>query len=93
MLHFDQCDSHKGEFYVAFNASHQPVVVALPERRGHRWEPLVDTSKAAPYDFLSEDLPDKAIAVEQYANFLNANLYPMLSYSSIVLLLRPDAAP
>ncbi|CAA6671175.1 unnamed protein product [Spirodela intermedia] len=75
---FSLRDSVKGEIYVAFNASHLPVTVALPERPGQRWEPLVDTGKAAPYDFL-------------FAHFLDANLYPMLSYSSVILLLHPDS--
>nr|CAD1824754.1 unnamed protein product [Ananas comosus var. bracteatus] len=87
---FSMTDKVKGEIYVAFNANHQPVIVALPERPGYRWDPLVDTSKAAPYDFLSHDLPDRASAIQQYAHFLNSNLYPMLSYSSVILILRPD---
>ncbi|KAA8522692.1 hypothetical protein F0562_009146 [Nyssa sinensis] len=40
-----QIDSKKGELYVAFNTSHLPVTITLPERPGYRWEPLVDTSK------------------------------------------------
>lgn len=80
----------KGEIYVAFNTSHLPVTVALPERSGYRWEPLVDTSKSAPFDFLSTDLPERETAIKQYSHFLDANLYPMLSYSSIILLLSPD---
>lgn len=80
----------KGKIYVAFNASHLPVIISLPERPGYRWEPLVDTSKPVPFDFLSSDLPAKEIAIKQYAPFLDANLYPMLSYSSIILLQLPD---
>ena len=80
----------KREIYIAFNAGHLPVTISLPERPGYRWEPLVDTSKPAPYDFLSSDLPDRETAIKQYAQFLDANLYPILSYSSIILLLSPD---
>ena len=87
-----QRDSVKGEMYVGFNTSHLPVTVTLPERPGYRWEPLVDTSKPAPYDFLTNDLPERDIAIRQYSQFLDANLYPMLSYSSIILLLTPDDA-
>ncbi|KAH9805595.1 isoamylase 1 [Citrus sinensis] len=87
---FTLIDSVKGEIYVAFNASHLPVIISLPKRPGYRWEPLVDTSKPEPFDFLSSDLPAKEIAIKQYAPFLDANLYPMLSYSSIILLLSPD---
>ncbi|GKB46129.1 DNAse I-like superfamily protein [Tanacetum coccineum] len=41
-----QTDSIKGELYIAFNTSHLPVTITLPERPGYRWEPLVDTRKA-----------------------------------------------
>lgn len=85
-----QIDSVKGEIYIAFNASHLPVMITLPERPGFRWEPLVDTSKPAPYDFLSSDVAEREVAVKQYAHFLDANLYPMLNYSSIILLLFPE---
>ncbi|CAH9110410.1 unnamed protein product [Cuscuta europaea] len=87
---FTLVDKVKGEIYAAFNASHLPVTVTLPERVGYRWYPLVDTGKQAPFDFLSDDLPDKKGAIKQYAHFLDANMYPMLSYSSIILLLCPD---
>jgi isoamylase len=85
-----QKDETKGEIYVAFNTSHLPAVVELPERIGHRWEPVVDTAKPAPYDFLTDDLPDRASIVYQFSHFLNSNLYPMLSYSSIILVSCPD---
>ncbi|TYH75297.1 isoamylase 1, chloroplastic isoform X1 [Gossypium raimondii] len=87
---FTLIDSVKGEIYVAFNTSHLPVTITLPDRPGYRWEPLVDTSKPAPFDFLSNEVPERDLAIKQYAHFLDANLYPMLSYSSIVLLLSPD---
>ncbi|KAI3443448.1 hypothetical protein Pfo_000113 [Paulownia fortunei] len=87
---FTLIDSVKGELYIAFNASHVAVTVALPKRPGYRWEPLVDTGKPAPFDFLSDDIPDREIASRQYAHFLDNNLYPMLSYSSIILSLSPD---
>ncbi|KAK7318009.1 hypothetical protein RJT34_02706 [Clitoria ternatea] len=87
---FTMVDSVKGEIYIAFNTSHLPFTITLPERPGYRWEPLVDTSKAAPYDFLTHDIPGRDIAIQQYAHFLDANMYPMLSYSSIILLLTPD---
>ncbi|KAI3967895.1 hypothetical protein MKX01_027078 [Papaver californicum] len=87
---FSLVDSVKGEIYIAFNTSHLPVMVTLPDRQGYRWIPLVDTSKAAPFDFFTDDLAEKDIAIKQYAQFLDANLYPMLSYSSIILLLSPE---
>ncbi|KAK7251474.1 hypothetical protein RIF29_34710 [Crotalaria pallida] len=87
---FTMVDSAKGELYIAFNTSHLPFTITLPERPGYRWEPLVDTSKHAPYDFLTPDLPGRDIAIQQYAQFLDANQYPMLSYSSIILFCTPD---
>ncbi|KAL5699433.1 isoamylase [Ranunculus cassubicifolius] len=87
---FSLIDSVKGEIYIAFNTSHLAVTISLPDRPGYRWEPFVDTSKPAPYDFLSNDVPGKAVAIKQYSHFLDANMYPMLSYSSIILLLAPD---
>ncbi|PWZ20070.1 Isoamylase 1, chloroplastic [Zea mays] len=87
---FTMKDKTKGKIYVAFNTSHLPVVVGLLERSGFRWEPVVDTGKEAPYDFLTDVLPDRAVTVYQFSHFLNSNLYPMLSYSSIILVLRPD---
>ncbi|XP_043712680.1 isoamylase 1, chloroplastic isoform X3 [Telopea speciosissima] len=87
---FSLIDSVHREIYVAFNTSHLPVIVTLPERPGYRWEPLVDTSKPSPFDFLSEDLSERDAAIKQYAHFLDANSYPMLSYSSIILLLSLD---
>lgn len=83
-------DEEKGEIYVAFNASHLPAMLTLPERPGYRWEPLVDTSKPAPFDLLTDDLPEREMALKFHRPFLDYNLYPMLSYSSIVLLLKPD---
>ncbi|KAL9377191.1 hypothetical protein Peur_031311 [Populus x canadensis] len=86
---FTLIDSVKHEIYIAFNASHLPVTITLPERPAYRWEPLVDTGKPAPFDFLSGDLPERDTAMKQYSHFLEANLYPMLSYSSIILVLSP----
>ncbi|GAB4838264.1 Iron-sulfur assembly protein 1 [Ancistrocladus abbreviatus] len=83
-------DKAKGEIYIAFNTSHLPVTVTLPDRPGYRWEPLMDTSKPAPLDFLSDDLLERDTAIKQYQHFLDNNLYPMLSYSSIILLQKPD---
>ncbi|KAK1559139.1 hypothetical protein Q3G72_011084 [Acer saccharum] len=79
-------DAVKREIYMAFNAGHLPVTISLPERPGYRWEPLVDNSKPAPYDFFSGDLLDRETSIKQHAQFLDANLYPILSYSSIILL-------
>lgn len=87
---FTLVDSRYKELYIAFNASHLAKIVALPQRQGFKWEPLVDTSKPWPYDFLSEDLPDRDIAITQYSHFLKSNIYPMSDYSSIILHLIKD---
>jgi isoamylase len=87
---FTLLDMQKKELYVAFNASHLPVMVSLPERPGFKWYPLVDTSKPSPYDFLTDDVPNRAVALAQSSSFLNAHVFPMLNYSSIVLILVPE---
>ncbi|CAN4084915.1 unnamed protein product [Withania somnifera] len=87
---FTLVDKVKGELYVAFNASHLPVTITLPEEPGYRWWPLVDTGKPAPFDILADDVPERETAAKQYSHFLDVNQYPMLSYSSIILLLSPD---
>ncbi|XP_010505692.1 PREDICTED: isoamylase 1, chloroplastic-like [Camelina sativa] len=86
---FSLVDSVKREIYVAFNTSHLATLVSLPNRPGYRWEPFVDTSKPSPYDCITPDLPEREAAMKQYRHFLDANMYPMLSYSSIILLLSP----
>uniref|UniRef100_A0A1J3HWY0 isoamylase n=1 Tax=Noccaea caerulescens TaxID=107243 RepID=A0A1J3HWY0_NOCCA len=86
---FSLVDSVKREIYVGFNTSHLATIVSLPDRAGYRWEPFVDTSKPSPYDCITPDLPQRETAMKQYRHFLDANLYPMLSYSSIILLLSP----
>jgi len=86
-----QVDKVKGELYIAFNASHLPVTITLPDRPGYRWQPFVDTGKPAPFDFLTDDVPERETAAKQYSHFLDANQYPMLSYSSIILLLSSTA--
>ncbi|CAE6039975.1 unnamed protein product [Arabidopsis arenosa] len=90
---FSLVDSVKREIYVAFNTSHLATLVCLPNRPGYRWEPFVDTSKPSPYDCITPDLPERETAMKQYRHFLDANMYPMLSYSSIILLLSPIEDP
>ncbi|KAH9608201.1 hypothetical protein KSS87_006934 [Heliosperma pusillum] len=87
---FSMKDLVKEELYIAFNTSHLPITVNLPSRPGYTWEPLVDTGKTPPYDFLFDDVPERRIAAKQYQHFLDSDMYPILSYSSIILLLKPD---
>ncbi|KAH0720081.1 hypothetical protein KY284_005111 [Solanum tuberosum] len=84
---FTLVDKVKGQLYIAFNANHLPVTITLPERPGYRWQPLVDTGKPAPFNYLTDDVPERETEAKQYSHFLDANQYPMLSYSSIILLL------
>jgi isoamylase len=49
-------DGAGGGLFVAFNAAHVPRILSLPTWQGQVWQPLVDTSQVAPYDFL---LPDE----------------------------------
>eukprot|EP00899_Mesostigma_viride_P008124 jgi/Mesvir1/17312/Mv07708-RA.1 len=75
------------DLYIAFNASHLSQVLTIPDPRGRRWVPVVDTGKTAPYDFITDDLPEqeRRIAYAQYQGMLEARQYPMLPYSSIIL--------
>eukprot|EP00897_Mesotaenium_endlicherianum_P003623 jgi/Mesen1/3289/ME000191S02431 len=84
-------DPNKGELYIAFNAGHLPVVVTLPQRWGCSWRPLVDTSKPAPYDFLADDIPHREVAEAQVGGLLGNDAYPLLGYSSIILVQGPYA--
>eukprot|EP00850_Spirogloea_muscicola_P010847 SM000065S20196 [mRNA] locus=s65:232907:239639:- [translate_table: standard] len=65
------------QIYVAFNASHLPVMALLPGRFGFR--------KPSPYDFLADDVPHRATALAQSAALLDSNCYPILGYSSVIL--------
>jgi len=78
--------------FVAFNASHKPVNLDLPDPgHGNKWRVLVDTSKPAPYDALIPDvgynLSSQAVAAAraQTEPWLSEKLYAMLPYSSIIL--------
>lgn len=78
-------DKVKGELYIAFNASHKPVMAVLPDRWGCQWTPVVDTSKPAPYDFMASDVPADDPVRSTMQPYLSAYCYPMLSYSAIIL--------
>lgn len=87
---FTLVDQQKRELYIAFNASHLPVMVTLPDRIGAKWYPLIDTSKPSPYDFLTDDVPNIEVALAQTSSFLSSSLYPMINYSAIVLVLKDE---
>lgn len=80
--------------FVAFNTSHLPRVLTLPQWGGMVWQPLADTSKLAPYDFLE---PDEVLSVEEVGRARAAGLmwtadlsYPMLPWSAIILEAVPE---
>ena len=60
-------------------------MVTIPEWGGHSWVPVVDTSKPPPYDFLQPSDPAYGPAVAQTAGLLANRVYPMMSYSAVVL--------
>lgn len=77
------------DIYVAWNTSHKPQLVTLPECEGHIWRRLVDTSKAAPFDVLTADnrLSEDDVAMEMASSdrMTRQGVYLMLPWSSIVL--------
>lgn len=48
--------------YVAFNTSHTPKVVELPNWHGRAWQLVADTGKLTPFDIL---IPDADLAPEE----------------------------
>ncbi|CAG9463693.1 unnamed protein product [Pedinophyceae sp. YPF-701] len=82
----------KRMFYVAFNTSHEALTVHVPEvDHDYIWEVAVDTSKPLPYDALLPDICEDVGASQveaaraQAAPWLAEGVYPMLSYSCVVL--------
>lgn len=47
--------SNGGGLYIAFNTSHKPQLVQLPEWEGRIWQTVVNTGKSSPYDVLVAD--------------------------------------
>jgi isoamylase len=85
-----------GGLYVAFNTSHSPQMLALPRWEGRVWQPVIDTSKAAPFDVLIPDarLPEVEVAAARAAigMWTLEHAYPMLPWSCIVLESVPEDA-
>lgn len=88
--------ANAGGVYIAFNTSHQPLMVELPRWEGRVWQPVVDTGKSAPYDILVADERLPATEVEAAraaaAMWTNEHAYPILPWSSIVLESIPAGA-
>lgn len=75
-LAFSLHGSTDEELYIAFNAGKEPVEVELPNNdHNHCWHWLVNTANASPEDvYLEKDAP-----------IVKQAIFPMLSYSAIVL--------
>ncbi|GIL94491.1 hypothetical protein Vretimale_670, partial [Volvox reticuliferus] len=94
LVAFTLSDGKGGSLYVAFNTSHMPRLLRLPAWAGRVWQPLVDTSKVAPYDFLAADgvlsAADVAAARRSLAMWTTDHTYPVLPWSCIVLVSAPE---
>jgi isoamylase len=80
-----------GGIYVAFNSSHQSLVLELPVLgwEGRTWQPFVDTGKSAPFDCLTVDEvlteEDVEAAKASMGMWTLQNQYPMLPWSCVIL--------
>jgi len=81
--------SPDGGLYIAFNSSHRPLVVDLPDWHGRRWQLLADSAKKAPFDFIIEDDALDAAGAAQARKdatvWTEVGAYPLLPYSCVVL--------
>ena len=77
------------DLYVAFNTSHKSQMVSLPCIDGHKWLPIIDSGKVAPFDALiiDERLSQEDVQAAQAASgmWTCQNMYPMLPWSCIIL--------
>lgn len=73
-----------------FVLGHLPKVVQLPAIEGQEWEAVVDTGSQPPFDIVvpDEELEESQIAAVKALrkSYVDQNIYPMLSYSCIVLI-------
>ncbi|EFJ40420.1 1,4-alpha-glucan branching enzyme II, isoamylase, partial [Volvox carteri f. nagariensis] len=94
LVAFTLSDGKGGGLYVAFNTSHMPRLLKLPNWAGRLWQPLLDTSKVAPYDFLAADgvlsVADVAAARRSMSMWTADHTYPVLPWSCIVLVSAPE---
>eukprot|EP00884_Botryococcus_braunii_P015679 jgi/Botrbrau1/2795/Bobra.0125s0007.1 len=78
-----------GGLYVAFNTSHLPTVLELPQWPGRLWQIVIDTGKVSPYDFLVPGAtlsPDEVAALRhQMSMWTSGGLYPLLPWSMCLL--------
>lgn len=83
-----------GGLFVAFNSSHTAKMLKLPVFGGRVWQPLVNSSKVAPYDFLAADgvltVEDVAAARQADAMWTAEHTYPLLPWSCVVLQSFPE---
>lgn len=78
-----------GGLYIAFNTAHKPLILNLPQWDGWKWDVIIDTGAASPYNYLGQDEHLSAEEIQnakaQKAPWLNESTYPILPYSCIVL--------
>ncbi|KAK9868960.1 hypothetical protein WJX84_011185 [Apatococcus fuscideae] len=83
-----------GGLYIAFSTFHKPITLELPVWPGRLWQPVIDTGKPAPYDFLIADevLSEASLSSAMAAgNMWTADsLYPLLPWSAAVLISVPE---
>ncbi|DBB07506.1 TPA: Iron-sulfur assembly protein 1 [Trebouxia sp. C0006] len=94
LVAFTVSSPSQGGLYCAFNTSHRPQTVVLPHWPELVWQAVMDTGKAAPYDFLEADhdlSPDQVdTARAQMSMWTSEGCYPLLPYSSVVLEAVPE---
>lgn len=94
LVAFTLHDGQGGGLFVAFNTSHLPVSLTLPKWGGRVWEPLADTSRMAPFDFLAPDEQlspaDVEAAKQSMAMWVADSAYTLLPWSCCILQSVPE---
>ena len=74
--------------YIAFNTSHVPLTLSLPQPgAGRRWRLVMDTALPPPFDLPAEDVSaaERSAAAAQHAAVLGACVYTLLDRATLVL--------
>eukprot|EP00798_Chlamydomonas_sp_ICE-L_P030104 gene30104-35072_t len=83
-----------GGLFVAFNTAHTGRLLTLPHIPGRLWQPLVDSGKQAPYDFLvvDDELSEEDVesARMSQAMWTGSSQMPMMPWSVIVMESVPE---
>lgn len=96
LVAFTLSNNQGGGLYVAFNTAHVPRLLSLPRWGGRVWQPLVDTSKLAPFDCL---VADEVLSQQEVDAALGAasmwtaeHSFPLLPWSCVVMESVPEEA-